>query len=93
MGLSVAFDLPTQMGYDSEHPLAHGEVGKVGVAIDSIDDMRIQFDQIPLDQVSTLMTINAPASILLLITDIFTYCRNEIRRWNTILISGYHDPG
>ncbi len=133
-GLSVAFDLPTQMGYDSDHPLAHGEVGKVGVAIDSIDDMRILFDQIPLDQVSTSMTINAPAAILLvlyqlvaeeqgitadqlsgtiqndvlkeyiargtyiyppaesirLITDIFTYCRNEIPSWNTISISGYH---
>ena len=133
-GLSVAFDLPTQMGYDSDHPLAHGEVGKVGVAIDSIEDMRILFDQIPLDQVSTSMTINAPASVLLLlyqlvaeeqgvtadklngtiqndvlkeyiargtyiyppaqslrlITDIFTYCRNEIPKWNTISISGYH---
>ncbi len=133
-GLSVAFDLPTQMGYDSDHPLAHGEVGKVGVAIDSIDDMRILFNQIPLDQVSTSMTINSPAAVLLvlyqlvaeeqgitadqlngtiqndvlkeyiargtyiyppaqslrLITDIFTYCRNEIPRWNTISISGYH---
>ncbi|MDO8309991.1 MAG: methylmalonyl-CoA mutase family protein [Actinomycetota bacterium] len=133
-GLSVAFDLPTQMGYDSDHHLAHGEVGKVGVAIDSIDDMRILFDGIPLDQVSTSMTINAPAAILLLlyllvaeeqgvaaadlngtiqndvlkeyiargtyiyppaqsirlITDIFTYCRDEIPKWNTISISGYH---
>jgi methylmalonyl-CoA mutase N-terminal domain/subunit len=133
-GLSVAFDLPTQMGYDSDAPLAHGEVGKVGVAIDSVDDMRILFDGIPLDQVSTSMTINAPAAILLLlyqlvaeeqgiaaielngtiqndvlkeyiargtyiyppghslrlITDIFTYCRNEIPKWNTISISGYH---
>jgi methylmalonyl-CoA mutase N-terminal domain/subunit len=65
-GLSVAFDLPTQMGYDSDDPVAHGEVGKVGVAIDSLEDMRILFDQIPLDQVSTSMTINAPASVLLL---------------------------
>jgi methylmalonyl-CoA mutase N-terminal domain/subunit len=133
-GLSVAFDLPTQMGYDSDHPLAHGEVGKVGVAIDSIDDMRILFGGIPLDTVSTSMTINAPAAVLLLlyqlvaeeqgvaakdlngtiqndvlkeyiargtyiyppkeslrlITDIFTYCRNEIPKWNTISISGYH---
>lgn len=133
-GLSVAFDLPTQMGYDSDHPLANGEVGKVGVAIDSIEDMRVLFDQIPLDQVSTSMTINAPAAVLLLlyqlvaeeqgvpasalngtiqndvlkeyiargtyiyppaqslrlITDIFTYCRNEIPKWNTISISGYH---
>jgi methylmalonyl-CoA mutase N-terminal domain/subunit len=122
------------MGYDSDHPLANGEVGKVGVAIDSIEDMRLLFDGIPLDQVSTSMTINAPASVLLLlyqlvaeeqgvpasalngtiqndvlkeyiargtyiyppaqslrlITDIFTYCRNEIPKWNTISISGYH---
>ncbi|MFM9135562.1 MAG: methylmalonyl-CoA mutase [bacterium] len=133
-GLSVAFDLPTQMGYDSDHPLAHGEVGKVGVAIDTIDDMRILFSEIPLDQVSTSMTINSPAAILLLlyqlvaeeqgvpgdalngtiqndvlkeyiargtyiyppaqslrlVTDIFTYCREELPRWNTISISGYH---
>lgn len=133
-GLSVAFDLPTQMGYDSDHPLAHGEVGKVGVAIDSIEDMRILFDKIPLGEVSTSMTINAPAAVLLLlyqlvaeeqgvpasaltgtiqndvlkeyiargtyiyppaqslrlITDIFSYCRQEIPRWNTISISGYH---
>jgi methylmalonyl-CoA mutase N-terminal domain/subunit len=66
-GLSVAFDLPTQMGYDSDAPVAHGEVGKVGVAIDSIDDMRLLFDGIPLDQVSTSMTINAPAAVLLLL--------------------------
>jgi len=64
-GLSVAFDLPTQIGYDSDHDLARGEVGKVGVAIDSLADMEILFDQIPLDKVSTSMTINAPASILL----------------------------
>ncbi len=67
MGLSVAFDLPTQMGYDSDEPIAHGEVGKVGVAIDSIDDMRQLFAGIPLDQVSTSMTINAPGSVLLLL--------------------------
>jgi len=66
-GLSVAFDLPTQMGYDSDHPLAHGEVGKVGVAIDSIDDMRVLFGGIPLGEVSTSMTINAPAAVLLLL--------------------------
>jgi methylmalonyl-CoA mutase N-terminal domain/subunit len=133
-GLSVAFDLPTQMGYDSDHPLAHGEVGKVGVAIDSIEDMRLLFDGIPLDKVSTSMTINSPASILLLlyqlvaeeqgvpgsaltgtiqndvlkeyiargtyiyppaqslrlITDIFRYCGDEMPKWNTISISGYH---
>lgn len=64
-GLSVAFDLPTQIGYDSDHPLAQGEVGKVGVAIDSVRDMEILFDQIPLEKVSTSMTINAPAAILL----------------------------
>jgi methylmalonyl-CoA mutase N-terminal domain/subunit len=64
-GLSVAFDLPTQMGYDSDHALAQGEVGRVGVAIDSIDDMATLFDGIPLDQVSTSMTINATAVILL----------------------------
>jgi methylmalonyl-CoA mutase N-terminal domain/subunit len=64
-GLSVAFDLPTQIGYDSDHPLARPEVGKVGVAIDSLEDMRILFDGIPLDHVSTSMTINATASILL----------------------------
>ncbi|MDX6763582.1 methylmalonyl-CoA mutase family protein, partial [Streptomyces sp. F8] len=66
-GLSVAFDLPTQMGHDSDAPLAHGEVGKVGVAVDSLDDMRTLFDGIPLDRVSTSMTINAPAALLLLL--------------------------
>ncbi len=65
MGLSVAFDLPTQIGYDSDHPMAAGEVGKVGVAIDSMADMEILFDGIPLDKVSTSMTINAPSSVLL----------------------------
>ncbi|HVE62170.1 MAG TPA: methylmalonyl-CoA mutase family protein [Mycobacteriales bacterium] len=133
-GLSVAFDLPTQMGYDSDDPVASGEVGKVGVAIDSIEDMRLLFDRIPLDEVSTSMTINAPAAVLLLlyqlvaeeqgvagpqlngtiqndvlkeyiargtyiyppaeslrlITDLFSYCRSELPRWNTISISGYH---
>jgi methylmalonyl-CoA mutase N-terminal domain/subunit len=64
-GLSVAFDLPTQIGFDSDHPMALGEVGKVGVAIDSLDDMARLFDGIPLDQVSTSMTINSTASILL----------------------------
>lgn len=64
-GLSVAFDLPTQIGYDSDHPLARGEVGKVGVAIDSLRDMEVLFNQIPLEKVSTSMTINAPAAILL----------------------------
>ena len=64
-GLSVAFDLPTQIGYDADDPLAEGEVGKVGVSISSLDDMRVLFDGIPLDKVSTSMTINAPAAILL----------------------------
>jgi methylmalonyl-CoA mutase N-terminal domain/subunit len=66
-GLSVAFDLPTQMGYDSDESIASGEVGKVGVAIDSIDDMRILFGGLPLDQISTSMTINAPAAVLILL--------------------------
>ena len=64
-GLSVAFDLPTQIGYDSDHPLAAGEIGKVGVAIDTLADMEILFDSIPLDKVSTSMTINSPAAVLL----------------------------
>ena len=134
MGLSVAFDLPTQIGYDSDDPIAYGEVGKVGVAIDTLADMEILFDKIPLDKVSTSMTINAPASVLLamyiavaenqgisrdkisgtiqndilkeyiargtyifppkpsmrLITNIFEFCANEVPKWNTISISGYH---
>jgi methylmalonyl-CoA mutase N-terminal domain/subunit len=64
-GLSVAFDLPTQIGYDSDHEMAMGEVGKVGVAVDSLKDMEVLFNEIPLDRVSTSMTINAPASVLL----------------------------
>ena len=64
-GLSVAFDLPTQIGYDSDHPLSQGEIGKVGVAIDSLADMEILFNSIPLDKVSTSMTTNAPAAVLL----------------------------
>ncbi|HET6759893.1 MAG TPA: methylmalonyl-CoA mutase family protein [Propionibacteriaceae bacterium] len=133
-GLSVAFDLPTQMGYDSDAPVAAGEVGKVGVAIDSIEDMRELFSGIALDEVSTSMTINAPAAVLLLlyqlvaeeqgvspaalsgtiqndvlkeyiargtyifppapslrlVSNTFAYCRDELPRWNTISISGYH---
>lgn len=133
-GLSVAFDLPTQIGYDSDDPLCAGEVGKVGVAIDSLADMEILFKDIPLDGVSTSMTINAPASVLLamyiavaekqsipaeklrgtiqndilkeymargtyifppahsmrLITDIFSFCSENVPKWNTISISGYH---
>jgi methylmalonyl-CoA mutase N-terminal domain/subunit len=133
-GLSVAFDLPTQMGYDSDHAMAAGEVGRVGVAIDTIEDMRQLFDGIDLGAVSTSMTINATASILLalyiavadergvdrrtlagtiqndvlkeyiargtyiypvdgslrLISDIMAFCADEVPRWNTISISGYH---
>jgi len=133
-GLSVAFDLPTQIGYDADDPMSAGEVGKVGVSISSLRDMEILFKDIPLNKVSTSMTINAPASILLamyvavarrqgieerllrgtiqndilkeyvargtyifppvpsmrLITDIFKYCQEHVRNWNTISISGYH---
>jgi methylmalonyl-CoA mutase, N-terminal domain len=133
-GLSVAFDLPTQIGMDSDHPLALGEVGKVGVAIDSLEDMETLFDGIPLEKVSTSMTINATAAILLclyvavakrqgaslqrlsgtvqndvlkeyiargtyiypvrpamrIVTDIFSWCRDNLPKWNTISISGYH---
>jgi methylmalonyl-CoA mutase N-terminal domain/subunit len=133
-GLSVAFDLPTQIGMDSDHPLALGEVGKVGVAIDSLEDMETLFDGIPLEKVSTSMTINATAAILLclyvavakrqgaslqelsgtvqndilkeyiargtyiypvrpamrIVTDIFAWCRDQLPKWNTISISGYH---
>lgn len=133
-GLSVAFDLPTQIGYDSDDPVSSGEVGKVGVAIDTLADMEILFDKIPLDKISTSMTINASAAVLLamyiavaekqgihrnkisgtvqndilkeyiargtyiyppkssmrLITNIFEYCANEVPKWNTISISGYH---
>ena len=69
-GLSVAFDLPTQMGYDSDDPTAHGEVGKVGVAIDTLDDMKTLFAGIPMDKVTTSMTINAPAAMLLLLYEL-----------------------
>lgn len=133
-GLSIAFDLPTQMGYDSDASMSRGEVGKVGVAIDSLADMEILFDGIPLDKVSTSMTINSTAAILLamyiavaekqgvtaaqisgtiqndilkeymargtyiyppkesmrIITDIFAYCKDNVPKWNTISISGYH---
>jgi len=133
-GLSVAFDLPTQMGYDSDHPMAEGEVGKVGVAIDSLEDMELLFRDIVLDKVTTSMTINATAVILLcmyvalakkqgadlgslsgtiqndilkeyvargthiyppspsmrVVTDIFRWCGENLPKWNTISISGYH---
>src|SRR5690349_2727174 len=69
-GLSMAFDLPTQLGLDSDNPRCLGEVGRTGVAIDTIEDMEIAFDQIPLDQVSTSMTINAPAAVLLLLYEL-----------------------
>jgi len=133
-GLSIAFDLPTQIGYDSDHLLAKGEVGKVGVPICSLEDMETLFDQIPMDKVSTSMTINATASVLLcfyivaarkqgvsmdqisgtvqndilkeyiargtyaypprpsmrLVVDLFKYCHENVPKWNTISISGYH---
>ena len=133
-GLSVAFDLPTQLGLDADDPLSEGEVGKVGVSISTLEDMRELLAEIPLDKVSTSMTINAPAMVLLamyavvaeeqgvsmdqisgtiqndilkeyiargtyvfppgpsmrLITDIFEYCSQQIPKWNTISISGYH---
>jgi methylmalonyl-CoA mutase, N-terminal domain len=69
-GLSMAFDLPTQLGLDSDNPRCLGEVGRTGVAIDTIDDMRTAFDAIPLDEVSTSMTINAPAAVLLLLYEL-----------------------
>ena len=133
-GLSVAFDLPTQIGYDSDHTLSEGEVGKVGVAIDSMEDIETLFNGIKLEDVSTSMTINATGFILLafyvalakqqgadlkkitgtiqndilkeyaargtyiyppkpsmrIITDIFEWCSQEVPKWNTISISGYH---
>ena len=133
-GLSVAFDLPTQLGLDSDDPMSLGEVGKVGVAIDSIEDMRILFGNINMDEISTSMTINSSAIILLalyvavaeeqgvnpeklrgtvqndilkeyiargthvfppeqsmrLITDLMSYCAENLPLWNTISISGYH---
>ena len=133
-GLSVAFDLPTQIGYDSDHSLSLGEVGKCGVAIDSLADMEILFEGIPLNKVSTSMTINSTAATLLvmymavaekqgvtvdelrgtiqndvlkeyiargtyiyppqqsmrIVTDIFAFCKDQLPRWNTISISGYH---
>ena len=133
-GLSVAFDLPTLMGVDSDNPLAHGEVGKCGVAVDSLRDMELLFEDIPLDKVTTSMTINAPAAILLamyvvaaekqgaklsriggtiqndilkefiaqkewiyppepsmrLVVDSVKFCSENLPRYNTISISGYH---
>ena len=134
MGLSIAFDLPTQIGYDSDHAMANGEVGKVGVPISILDDMERLFKNIPLEDVSTSMTINATAPILLafyivaaekkgvnveklkgtvqndilkeysargtyifppkasmkLVTDLMSFCYDNVPNWNTISISGYH---
>ena len=134
MGLSIAFDLPTQIGYDSDHPMANGEVGRVGVPISIIDDMERLFKAIPVGNVSTSMTINATAPILLafyivtaekkginvkqlkgtvqndilkeysargayifppkasmkLVTDLMSFCYDNVPNWNTISISGYH---
>ena len=133
-GLSTAFDLPTLMGYDSDHPMSEGEVGKCGVAIASRQDMEVLFDGIPLDQVTTSMTINCPASMIFafflataekqgvnwrnvggtlqndilkeyiaqkewiypprpsmrLVTDTFKFCAEQMPKWNSISISGYH---
>ena len=133
-GLSTAFDLPTLMGYDSDHPMSEGEVGKCGVAIASRQDMEVLFDGIPLDQVTTSMTINCPASMIFafflataekqgvswrnvggtlqndilkeyiaqkewiypprpsmrLVTDTFKFCADQMPKWNSISISGYH---
>src|SRR6266566_5077767 len=101
-GLSVAFDLPTQMGYDSDHPMAEGEVGRAGVAIDTVDDLGRLFRGIPLDKVSTSMTINATAPILRgtyiyplaaslrLVTEVFRFVATQRMRFNPISISGYH---
>src|SRR5918995_308859 len=87
-GLSMAFDLPTQLGLDSDDPRCAGEVGRTGVAIDTLEDMRTAFDGIPLDRVSTSMTINAPAAVLLLLYQLV--CAEHVPRWNTVSISGYH---
>jgi len=81
-GLSVAFQLPTQAGYDSDHPLSMGEVGKVGVAIDHIDDMKILFDRIPLDKVTTSMTMNAPAIVL--VSMYLAIAREQGASWNEV---------
>src|SRR5919199_818724 len=88
-GLSVAFDLPTQLGLDSDDERARGEVGRTGVAIDSLADMRVLLDGIPLGDVSTSMTINAPASLLLLLYELVAE-EQGVPKWNTISISGYH---
>ena len=97
-GLSVAFDLPTQMGYDSDSPRAFGEVGKVGVAIDSIEDMEILLDQLPLEKISTSMTINSTASILLAL---YIAVAERARHWRRCAArhhpkrypQGVHRPG
>src|SRR5712691_11817650 len=88
-GLSVAFDLPTLMGYDSDHPASEGEVGKCGVAIDSLEDMEILFSGIDLEKTTVSMTINSPASVRLVV-DTFEFGSKFTPRFNTISISGYH---
>jgi len=92
-GLSVAFDLPTQIGYDSDHELAQGEVGKVGVAIDTLADMEILFNGIDLGKVSTSMTINSTAAILLCMYVICSCCRGEVSLFRLIKFRrlGYHN--
>jgi len=90
-GLSVAFDLPTQMGYDSDHPLAKGEVGRVGVAIDSLEDMAgtVQNDILK-EYIARGTYIYPPRASLRIVTDVFAFCAREMPQWNTISISGYH---
>ena len=83
-GVSIAFDLPTQMGYDSDDPMATGEVGKVGVAIDTVEDMKVLFDQIPMQEVTTSMTINSPAAMLLLMYELAA----EAQGADTTLLGG-----
>ena len=85
MGLSVAFDLPTQMGYDADHVMSTGEVGKVGVAISSIEDMEILLKDLPLDKISTSMTINSTAGIMLAL-----YAAVARRRGIDLKIFGNH---
>src|SRR3989339_831782 len=87
-GLSVAFDLATHRGYDSDHPRVEGDVGKAGVAIDSVEDMKILFDGIPLEKVSVSMTMNG--AVIPIIADIIEYTSAQMPKFNSISISGYH---
>ncbi len=89
-GLSVAFDLPTQIGLDSDHALSAAEVGKAGVAIDSIEDMERLFDGIDLTKISTSMTIYPVDRAMRLVTDLFAWANENVPEWNTISVSGYH---